>query len=254
MASGPITSWEKEGKKMEAETDFLFLGSKTKVDSNCSHEIRRWLLLGRKAMTNLDRVEEQRHYSADKSPYSQGYGLPSVHMQLWELDHKEAREPKNWCFQTVVLEKTPESPLDCKEIKLVNPEYSLEGQMLKLKLQYFGHLMWTADSLEKSLMLGKTEGRRIREHQRMRWLDGIISFGRWWGTGRPAVHGITKSQIQPGDWTTTKRIIRHLKKCTIAFWFSKCVHVSIVSVPPGNLIGRQILGQYPREMSQKPWE
>ena len=79
----------------------------------------------------------------------------------------------------MVLEKTSESPLDSKEIKLVNPEYSLEGLMLKLKLQYFGHLMRTADSLEKSLMLGKIEGRRIREHQRMKWLDGIISFGRW---------------------------------------------------------------------------
>ena len=79
----------------------------------------------------------------------------------------------------MVLEKTSESPLDNKEIKLVNPEYSLEGLMLKLKLQYFGHLMQTADSLEKSLMLGKIEGRRIREHQRMKWLDGIISFGRW---------------------------------------------------------------------------
>ena len=79
----------------------------------------------------------------------------------------------------MVLEKTSESPLDSKEIKLVNPEYSLEGLMLKLKLQYFGHLMQTADSLEKSLMLGKIEGRRIREHQRMKWLDGIISFGRW---------------------------------------------------------------------------
>ena len=82
MASGPITSWEKEREKMEAETDFLFLGSKITVASDCSHEIRRQLLLGRKAMTNLDRVEKQRHYSADKSPYSQGYGLPSVHIQL----------------------------------------------------------------------------------------------------------------------------------------------------------------------------
>ena len=82
MASGPITSWEKEREKMEAETDFLFLGSKITVDGDCSHEIRRQLLLGRKAMTNLDRVEKQRHYSADKSPYSQGYGLPSVHIQL----------------------------------------------------------------------------------------------------------------------------------------------------------------------------
>ena len=97
---------------------------------------------------------------------------------MWELNHKEGWAPKNWCFQTVVLEKTLESPEDRKESKLVNPkgnqpEYSLEGLMLKLKLQYFGHLMQSANSLENTLMLGKTKAKRRRGRQRMRWLDGI---------------------------------------------------------------------------------
>ena len=99
---------------------------------------------------------------------------------MWELDHNEGWVPKNWCFQIVVLEKTLESPLDCKEIKTVNleeinPEYSLEGLLLKLKLQYFGHLMQRANSLEKTLMLGKIERRRRRGWQRTRWLDGITN-------------------------------------------------------------------------------
>ena len=98
----------------------IFLGFKITAGGDCSHEIRRWLLFSRKAMTNLDNMEKQRHYCADKGPYSQGYGLPSGLVQLWELDHKVGREPKNWCFQTVVLEKTLESPLDRKEIKPVN--------------------------------------------------------------------------------------------------------------------------------------
>ena len=104
---------------------------------------------------------------------------PLHHVWVWKLDHKEGWVLKNWCFWTVVLEKTLESPLDSKEIKLVNtkgigPEYSLEGLMLKLKRQYFGHLMRKTDSLEKALMLGKTEGRR-RGWLRMRWLDGITN-------------------------------------------------------------------------------
>ena len=97
---------------------------------------------------------------------------------MWELDCKESWVPKNWCFWTVVLEKTLESPLGCKEIKPINrkgnqPEYLLKGLMLKLKLQYFGHLMQRTDSLEKTLMLGKIKGRRKRKWQWMRWLDGI---------------------------------------------------------------------------------
>ena len=120
----------------------------------------------------------QRRYFANKGPSSQSYGFSSSHVWMWELDHKESWVPKTWCFWTVELEKILESPLDCKEIKPVNPKviipgYSLEGLMLKLKLQYFGHLMWRVDSLEKTLMLGGIGGRRRRQRQRMRWLDGI---------------------------------------------------------------------------------
>ena len=113
-------------------------------------------------------IKKQRHHFVNKVLYSQVYGFSSSHVWMWELDHEEGRALKNWCFWTTVLEKTLESPLDCKgnkpsTLKEINPEYSLEGLMLKLKPQYFGHLMWRADSLEKLLMLGRVEkGRRRR--------------------------------------------------------------------------------------------
>ena len=141
--------------------DFLF---KITADGDCSHEIRNQKMIASWQESNdkpRQCVEKQRYYSADKGPYSQGYGLTSGHVLLWELDHKEGRMPKNWCFLTVVLDNTPESPLDSKKFKTVNlPEYSLEGLMLKLKLQYFSHLMWMEYSLEKSLMLRKTWGQK----------------------------------------------------------------------------------------------
>ena len=144
-----------------------------KLKDTCSLEEKLW--------PNRDHIKKQRHYFANKGPSSQGYGFSSSHVQMWELDHNEIWTLKNWCFSTVVLEKTLESRLDYKEIKPVNPkeispEDSLEGLMLKLKLQYFGHLMGRTDSFEKTLMLGKTEGGRRREWQRMSCLDGITDL------------------------------------------------------------------------------
>ena len=122
-ASCPITSWEIDGETMETVTDFILGGFKIIADGDCSHEIKRCLFLGRKAMTNLDRLLKRRDITLPtKGPSSQGYGFSSGHVWMWELDDKESWVPKNWCFWTVVLEKTFESPLDCKEIQPTHPK------------------------------------------------------------------------------------------------------------------------------------
>ena len=150
VASGPITSWKIDGETMETVADFILLGSKITADGDYSHEIKRCLFLGREAMRKLDSILKSRdiNHSAHKGPYSQSYGFSSSHVWLWELDHKESWAPKNWCFWTVVLEKTLEKSNQFI-LKEISPEYSLEGLMLALKLQYFGHLIRRTDSLEK---------------------------------------------------------------------------------------------------------
>ena len=120
-ASSPITSWQIDGETMETVRDFILGGSKITADGDCSHAIKRRLLLGRKAMTNLDSIVKSRDINfTNKSPSSQSYGFSSSHVWMWELDHKESWMLKNWCFWTVVLEKTLESPLDYKEIQPVH--------------------------------------------------------------------------------------------------------------------------------------
>ena len=175
MTSGPITSWQIDG---ETVADFILGGSKISTDGDCSHEIKRHLFLGMEVMTNLDSILKSRHYFDNKCPSSHGYGFPSGHVWMWELDYKESWVPKNWCFWTVGWRRLLRVPLDCNRsnqyiLKEISPECLLEGLILKLKLQYFGQLMWKGESFEKTLMLRKIEGRRRRGWQKMRWLDGI---------------------------------------------------------------------------------
>ena len=122
MASSPITSCQIDGETVETLADFILGGSKITADGDCGHEIKRWLLLGRKVMTNLDSILKSRDNFVNKGPSSQGYGFSNSHVWMWELDYKESWVLKNWCFWTVVLEKTLGSPLDCKEIQPVHPK------------------------------------------------------------------------------------------------------------------------------------
>ena len=152
-------------------------------------------------------TKKQRHHFADKGPYSQSYGFSSSYVCMWELDHKAGWEPKNWYFWVVFLEKTLESPWTARRsnqsiLKEISPEYSPEGLMLKLKLQYFGHLMGRADSLEKTLMLGKIKGKKRRGQQRMRRLDSWAKSWRYWTTEElvsAVVHGVARSQTGLND-------------------------------------------------------
>ena len=179
MASGPITSWQIDGKTMEAVSDFIFLGFKITADGDCSHEIKRQLLLGRKVMTNLDSILQSRDIALSTKVHlvkAMVFPLVMYGCESWNIkraEHRRIGTFELWCWRRLLRVPWTARRSNQSILREIGPGYSLEGLMLKLKLQYFGHLMWRADSFEKTLMLGKIEGRRRRRWQRTRWLDGI---------------------------------------------------------------------------------
>ena len=179
MASGPITSWEIDGETVETVSDFIFLGSKITADGDCSHEIKRRLLLGRKVMTNLDSIFKSRDITLPtKVRLVKAMVFPVVMYgcESWTIKKAECRRIdafELWCWRRLLRVPWTARRSNQSILKEISPGISLEGMMLKLKLQYFGHLMRRVDSLEKTLMLGGIVGRRRRGQQRMRWLDGI---------------------------------------------------------------------------------
>ena len=220
MASGPITPWQKNGETMETVIDFIFLGSQITADGDCSHEIKSHLVLGRKTMTNLDRILKSRDISLlTKVHLVKAMVFPVVMngCESWTIKKTEhwiidAFELWGWKRLLRILWTSRTSNQSI--LKEISPEYSLEGLMLKLKLHYFGYLIWRVDSLVKTLMLGKIEGRRRSRWQGTRHLDIItnsmdaglsnlqelVNNREAWSY---AVHGVTKSQTEMSDWTTT---------------------------------------------------
>ena len=179
MVSGPISSWEIDGETVETVTDCIFLGSKITADGDCSHEIKRHLLLGRKAMTNLDSMLKSRDNTLPTKVClvkAMVFPVVTYGYESWttkKAEHRRIDAFELWCWRRLLRVPWTARRSNQSLLKEISPEYSLEGLMLKLKLQNFGHLMRRTDSLEKTLMLGKIEGRRRRGRQRMRWLDGI---------------------------------------------------------------------------------
>ena len=208
MASGPITSWQIDGETVETVADSIIWGSKITADGDCSHEIKRRLLLGRKVMTNLNGILQGKDTTLPTKVCLVKVMVLPVVMYGWDswtekkAEHQRIDAFELWCWRRLLRVHRTARRSSQSILKEISPDCSLQGLMLKLKLQYFSHLMWRADSFEKTLMLEKIEGGRRRGRQRMRWLDGItnsmdmswVNSRSWWWTGRPGMLQFMGSQ------------------------------------------------------------
>ena len=180
MVSSPITSWQIDGEKVETVTDFVFLGSKITADGNCSHEIERRLLPGRKAMTNLGCILKSRTITFPTKVCIVNAVFSCHHVQMWELNHKEGWVPKNWCFWTVLLEKTLESPLDCKEIRPVNPKENQPCIFIgRTDAKAEAPILWPPDA--KSWLIGKDPdaGKDWRQEEKGKTENEMVWWHHW---------------------------------------------------------------------------
>ena len=230
MASGSITSWEIDGETVETVSDFILGGSKITADVDCSHDIKRYLLLGRKVMTKLDSILKGRDITLPTKVHlvkAMVFPVIMYGCESWTVKKAESWKTdafELWCWRGLLRVPWTARRSNQSILKEISPGCSLEGLMLKLKLQYFGHLMQRVDSLEKTLMLGRIGGRRRRGRQRMRWLDGItdswvwVNSGSWWWTGRPGmlrIHGVAKSWTWLRDWTELNWTIFCCSQCDL---------------------------------------